>query len=155
VFCQQANLMRRQQAEEDARLAAQLALGEAVSAAAADAYAAALARAQAELAEADSGAAAFDESKMGALSRADGGVAADKLSDQGVVATFAAGAAPHRNAKDIAVENLSVTFHGAVILEGTDLQLSYGNRCAGVKQMNKNHRRITEGWGRVRSLQKK
>lgn len=56
------------------------------------------------------------------------GKAADKLSDQGVVATFASGTPPHRNAKDIAVANLSVTFHGAVILESTDLQLNYGNR---------------------------
>jgi multidrug resistance efflux pump len=66
-------MMRRQEAEEEARIAAQLAAGEAASSAAAEACATAMAKARAELAEADSGEAAYDESKMGALSRADGG----------------------------------------------------------------------------------
>jgi len=47
----------------------------------------------------------------------------------GVVATYASAGKVHRNAKDISVTNLTVSFHGAIILEGCDLQLNSGNRC--------------------------
>jgi len=122
------NLMKRKQAEEEARLTAQAAAGSAASDAAAAAYAAAMEAAKLEFEEADDDAALFDEGKMGALSRADGGAAADKLSDNGVVATYAAGVKPHRNAKDIAVENLSVYMYGASVIEAAELRLSFGNR---------------------------
>jgi hypothetical protein len=70
----------------------------------------------------------FTTIKMGALSRADGGAAADKLSDNGVVATYAQGVKPHRNAKDIAVENLSVYMYGSCVIEAAELKLNSGNR---------------------------
>ncbi|KAH8061745.1 ATPase [Aureococcus anophagefferens] len=66
---------------------------------------------------------------MGAVSKADDGAAADRLAASGVVATFAAPPVKkHRNCKDINVSNLTVTFHGAPILEGTDFVLNWGNR---------------------------
>ena len=54
---------------------------------------------------------------------------ADILRKEGVIATFALSSKTmHRNVRDIAVSNLSVTFHGSHIIEETDLTLNYGNR---------------------------
>lgn len=55
---------------------------------------------------------------------------ADILRKEGVIATFSmdSNKTMHRNCRDIAVSNLSVTFHGTHIIEETDLTLNYGNR---------------------------
>jgi ATP-binding cassette subfamily F protein 2 len=55
--------------------------------------------------------------------------AADRLADEGIIATFSQSAkSVHANTKDINVENVSVLYHGAPILEDTDVVLNYGNR---------------------------
>jgi ATP-binding cassette subfamily F protein 2 len=55
--------------------------------------------------------------------------AADKLRAMGVVTTFAQNAKSiHRNVRDITVSNLTVTFHGAPLVEEAELALNYGNR---------------------------
>ncbi|KAJ1461490.1 P-loop containing nucleoside triphosphate hydrolase protein [Pelagophyceae sp. CCMP2097] len=73
---------------------------------------------------------AFAEGAGGVRSKGgDAGVQADKLAEQGVIATFAAPPVKkHRNAKDINVSNLSVSFHGHTVLEATDFTMNWGNR---------------------------
>ena len=69
------------------------------------------------------------EAKMGRVLKADDGKAADLLAAQGVIATFAATQGKlNRNVKDINVSNLSVSFHGAPILDGTTFVMNWGNR---------------------------
>jgi len=56
-------------------------------------------------------------------------IAAEKLRQMGIVATCALNSKKqHANVRDIAVENITVTFHGTPLLEETDLNLNYGNR---------------------------
>ena len=55
--------------------------------------------------------------------------AADKLRKQGVIVTFALNSKKqHRNERDISVENLTMTYHGAPLIEEAELSLNYGNR---------------------------
>ena len=122
------NIIRKKTAEEARRRALSEQMGEAANAAAAEAYQASLAAAQADLANAGDEVDDMFEGMGGAVSRADDGAAADRLTEQGVVTTYAAGAKPHRNSKDISVSNLSVSFHGHPIIEGCELQLNWGNR---------------------------
>ena len=54
---------------------------------------------------------------------------ADALRREGVVVTFAAQSKKiHRNVRDISASNLSVTYHGAPMIEEAELSLNYGNR---------------------------
>ena len=54
---------------------------------------------------------------------------AEKLRSDGIIVTFAASnKLMHRNQRDIAVESLTMTFHGTPLLEDTSLTLNYGNR---------------------------
>jgi ATP-binding cassette, subfamily F, member 2 len=56
-------------------------------------------------------------------------IAAEKLRDMGIVATCALNSKKqHANVRDIAVSNITVTFHGTPLLEETELNLNYGNR---------------------------
>ncbi|KAJ1415980.1 P-loop containing nucleoside triphosphate hydrolase protein [Ochromonadaceae sp. CCMP2298] len=57
--------------------------------------------------------------------------AADKLRKMGVITTYSHNSkSMHRNVRDIAVSNLTVTFHGAPLVEDAELALNYGNRYA-------------------------
>ena len=54
---------------------------------------------------------------------------ADNLRKDGIVATFALNSKKiHRNVRDISVSNLTVTYHGAPLIEEAELTLNYGNR---------------------------
>ena len=54
---------------------------------------------------------------------------ADQLRNMGVITTFALSSKKiHRNVRDIAVSNLTVTFHGTPLIEEAELTLNYGNR---------------------------
>ena len=54
---------------------------------------------------------------------------ADQLRNMGIITTFALSSKKiHRNVRDIAVSNLTVTFHGAPLIEEAELTLNYGNR---------------------------
>ena len=54
---------------------------------------------------------------------------ADKLRAEGLIATYAAQSKKiHRNVRDIAVSNLTVTYHGTPLIEEAELTLNYGNR---------------------------
>ena len=66
----------------------------------------------------------------GGVSRAeDADDAIDALAAKGIIATFAAPAAKrHRNAKDISVSNLAVTFHGSTLITDSELTLNWGNK---------------------------
>mmetsp|Transcript_7419 Transcript_7419/g.11194 ORF Transcript_7419/g.11194 Transcript_7419/m.11194 type:complete len:596 (-) Transcript_7419:344-2131(-) len=56
---------------------------------------------------------------------------ADRLTANGIIATYAQNSKSlHRNTKDINVSNLSVSFHGAVLVDDAELVLNYGNRYA-------------------------
>ena len=65
---------------------------------------------------------------------ADGGAAveetpADRLRAEGLIATYALNSKKvHRNVRDIAVSNLTVTYHGTPLIEEAELTLNYGNR---------------------------
>jgi ATP-binding cassette subfamily F protein 2 len=53
----------------------------------------------------------------------------DRLRSEGIVATFSSSNKQmHRNQRDIAVDSLTITFHGTPLLEDTSLSLNYGNR---------------------------
>jgi len=55
--------------------------------------------------------------------------AADALRQIGIVCTHAASnKAVHRNTRDIAVSNVTMTFHGQPMVEEAELTLNYGNR---------------------------
>ena len=55
--------------------------------------------------------------------------AADKLRREGIVVTYAAQSKKiHRNVRDISVSSLTVTYHGAPMVEEAELSLNYGNR---------------------------
>ena len=63
------------------------------------------------------------------LELTDAEIAAESLRNKGIVCTFAQNAKKqHANDRDIAVSNITVTFHGAPLLEDTELSLNYGNR---------------------------
>ena len=55
---------------------------------------------------------------------------ADRLRRQGVIVTYAMNAdrRQHANARDIAVENLTMTYQGAPLVEEAEFSLNYGNR---------------------------
>ena len=54
---------------------------------------------------------------------------ADRLRAEGLIATYAAQAKKiHPNVRDIAVSNLTVTYHGTPLIEEAELTLNYGNR---------------------------
>lgn len=54
---------------------------------------------------------------------------AEKLRADGIIVTFASSnKLMHRNQRDIAVDSLTMTFHGTPLLEDTTLALNYGNR---------------------------
>lgn len=54
---------------------------------------------------------------------------ADRLRAEGIVVTFATtNKLMHKNQRDIAVDSLTMTFHGTPLLEDTSLSLNYGNR---------------------------
>lgn len=55
---------------------------------------------------------------------------ADALRRQGVIVTFSQNAdrRQHANARDISVENLTMTYHGTPLIEEAELSLNYGNR---------------------------
>jgi len=54
---------------------------------------------------------------------------ADQLRNIGIITTFALNSKKiHRNVRDIAVSNLTVTFHGMPLIEEAELSLNYGNR---------------------------
>jgi ATP-binding cassette subfamily F protein 2 len=54
---------------------------------------------------------------------------ADKLRKDGLIATYALNSKKvHRNVRDIAVSNLTVTYHGVPLVEEAELTLNYGNR---------------------------
>jgi len=54
---------------------------------------------------------------------------ADQLRNMGIITTFALNSKKiHRNVRDIAVSNLTVTFHGIPLIEEAELSLNYGNR---------------------------
>lgn len=66
---------------------------------------------------------------MGRVLKADSGEAADALAAQGVVATYAAPPEKkHRNAKDINVSNLTVSFHGNPLIDAASFSMNWGNR---------------------------
>jgi ATP-binding cassette subfamily F protein 2 len=46
----------------------------------------------------------------------------------GIMTTFASTKATHRNTRDIKVEEVSVVFHGKILVEDTQFALNYGNR---------------------------
>lgn len=125
--------MARKVAEEEHRLkvAAEGAeQSEDVKAAAAEAYAKALADAKADMEAAEREASEYNPGEGGGVSRADDGAMADKLAEAGIVATYsqAGDLIQHRNAKDIKVENLTVSFHGANIIDNSTFTLNWGNR---------------------------
>uniref|UniRef100_A0A7S3K1Y0 ATP-dependent transporter ycf16 n=1 Tax=Aureoumbra lagunensis TaxID=44058 RepID=A0A7S3K1Y0_9STRA len=103
------------------------------NAAANEAYEKALAKIRAEQSEANEAAKMFDpfSSKIGGgVSRAsDAAEAADRLAAAGIIPTYANPTTKkHRNAKDISVTNVAITFHGSTIITETDLTLNWGNR---------------------------
>jgi len=53
----------------------------------------------------------------------------DKLRAQGVIVTYSEKArAAHENSRDIQIENLTMTYHGAPLILDSNLSLNYGNR---------------------------
>ena len=75
----------------------------------------------------DKGAAAAAEASAAAQANES---PADRLRRQGVIITFALNAdrRQHANARDIAVENLTMTYHGSPLIEEAEFSLNYGNR---------------------------
>lgn len=56
-------------------------------------------------------------------------LSAEKLRADGIVVTFSQSTKlMHKNQRDIAVESMTMTFHGTPLLEDTTLTLNYGNR---------------------------
>ena len=54
---------------------------------------------------------------------------ADALRREGIVCTFAGTSKKiHRNVRDVAVSNMTVTYHGVPLVEEAELSLNYGNR---------------------------
>ena len=75
--------------------------------------------------------AAKKAAKEAELTTSDGGeeTLADKLRREGIVVTYAAQSKKiHRNVRDISVSSLTVTYHGAPMVEEAELSLNYGNR---------------------------
>lgn len=96
-----------------------------IAAAAKEAYDAALADIQRQREVEDE----LAEDVLVASRATDAEKAVDALAAAGIIATFAAAATKkHRNAKDVNVTNLSVTFHGTTIVSETDFVLNWGNR---------------------------
>ncbi|KAJ1454500.1 P-loop containing nucleoside triphosphate hydrolase protein [Pelagophyceae sp. CCMP2097] len=53
----------------------------------------------------------------------------DRLArEEHIIATYAQGKAQHANARDIQVSDVTISFHGANLIENTDFALNYGNR---------------------------
>ena len=72
----------------------------------------------AKLAEQEAAAAArVDESEADRLAR-----------EEHIIATFASQKEQHAHAKDISVRDVTISFHGANLIENTDFALNYGNR---------------------------
>ena len=54
---------------------------------------------------------------------------ADRLArEEHIIATFASQKEQHAHAKDISVRDVTISFHGANLIENTDFALNYGNR---------------------------
>ena len=54
---------------------------------------------------------------------------ADRLArEEHIIATFAHQKEQHAHAKDISVRDVTISFHGANLIENTDFALNYGNR---------------------------
>ncbi|KAJ8602225.1 hypothetical protein CTAYLR_003663 [Chrysophaeum taylorii] len=120
---------KQREAEEAAGSAEERA---AVAAKAKEAYDVALEEARREQAEAvaAAGEVGDDASAGGGIRRAeDAERSKDALASAGIIATYAAPTVKkHRNAKDISVSNLSVTFHGSTIIAESEFILNWGNR---------------------------
>jgi ATP-binding cassette subfamily F protein 2 len=54
---------------------------------------------------------------------------ADRLArEEHIIATYASQKEQHAHAKDISVRDVTISFHGATLIENTDFALNYGNR---------------------------